>query len=303
MNDVKKEIMNFKNKVRQKIIEKGNPLCLGIDPHFDDLPLFMRKFKGDQGEIFLLEKFTQSLIEAATGRVPAVKFQMSFYEKFGWEGFKVLEEGISKANNSDLLTILDGKRGDISSTMKSYGVMAFDRFHADCLTVTPYMGSDVIKPLLPWLKDGKGLYVVWVTSNPSGATIQEDVQVDDKIVAEYLLDVLDVEICKAANWRQEELDNSIGVVLGATKLDRLSDQLINRINSRPILLPGVGPQGGVVSPKMKTLLSSQIHLIPMSRGLAGLGSSADLDQLESLKNWNEYIEFVQKKIESAAKLL
>jgi len=283
----------FKQAVFEQVSQRGSCVCLGIDPHFGSLPSFMKNEVETNGPIETLRKFSTALINAASGKLPAVKFQMAFYETFGWEGVKVLEESLVKAKENGLLTILDAKRGDISSTMRAYGSMAFDKMDADCLTVTPYMGYDVVKPLVPWLKNGKGIYLVWVSSNPTGATIQENVlKSTNETMASELLSVFSKKI------ESDEIQESVGLVFGATKFDKIPAALVEKASKYPLLLPGVGPQGGVVSENLKKTLASKYHLLPMSRGLAGVGDKKAEAELNLLNDWESYQLFVRAKITS-----
>ncbi len=248
----------FLPRLKAKIAETKTSLCVGIDPHVDGLPPFFAaelKRLGPQG---FLEQWSSVLIEAAAGRVPAVKPQSAFFEALGAPGFAALETTMTLAREKGLLTILDAKRGDISSTMTAYGRMAFDVMKADVLTVTPYIGLDSVDPLLPWLKTGKGVYVVWVSSNPGGALLQD-------LVREKLFDAL------VAHFQKLGVPDALGLVLGATKLDGIEPALLDRLTQVSLLLPGVGAQGGQVTPKLKKVLAARNSLVPQSRSLADPG--------------------------------
>ena len=130
--------------------------------------------------------------------------------------------------------ILDCKRGDIASSMKAYGQMAFDTFHADALTVSPYLGVDVLAPLVPWLKKGCGVYSLCVTSNPAGFSLQMATNGRSPSVAEVFLRPL-VDFIK-----QKQLTGSLGLVIGATVLGDLPTELLEKCQQFPLLLPGLG---------------------------------------------------------------
>ena len=169
------QINSFAEKLRENISRTGSFLCVGIDPPLGKYGDFLEKERQRLGSKSFLERFAIHMVEAAAGRVPAVKLQSAFFEAHGSEGFAALETAMKKAREHGLITILDAKRGDISSTMAAYGHMAFEAMDADALTITPYMGLDVLSPLWPWLKSGRGVYVVWVSSNPSGALVQDSI--------------------------------------------------------------------------------------------------------------------------------
>ena len=284
----------FQPDLVARIARSKNALCVGIDPHTDQLPPFLAA-KAAASPLSFLQSFSAIHLDAAVGaQAPAVKFQSAFYEAFGSEGVAELERSVSEARNRGLYVILDAKRGDIASTMRAYGTTAFDRIGADCLTVTPYMGLDVIDPLIPWLERGKGVFVVWVTSNPGGAEVQEIALHDGSVFAEHL-------------WRRIEekmsalgLLESIGLVVGATKVERLSALgLLQRITAQPLLLPGVGAQGAVVTQRMKGLVGAGAGaLVPISRGISQPPGEAILQREES--SWVDYAAIVTKAAVAAA---
>jgi orotidine-5'-phosphate decarboxylase len=286
----------YEERLANKAIEVGSFLCAGIDPHFGKLPGFMRAVRDSSGEIGLLRQFSEALVDAAAGILPAVKFQSAFYEAFSWEGFRVLTESIAYARERGLLTILDAKRGDIASTMAAYGSMAFDKADVDCMTVTPYMGLDVVKSLVPWLSNGKGIYVVWVGSNTSASDfLQWKVKGSDATVAEGILDQL------AEFSRAESLAGAIGLVLGATMLTHLDSTLIRRSLNFPLLLPGVGAQGGGIPAEMASALATGRHLLPQSRSIAGLGDPAAWEDLNRLASFAEYRTFIRNRVKTQAR--
>lgn len=272
----------FLPRLKAKIAETKTSLCVGIDPHVDDLPPFFAGELRRLGPQGFLEQWSSVLIDGAAGRVPAVKPQSAFFEAFGAPGFAALQSTIERANAKGLLTILDAKRGDISSTMAAYGRMAFDVMKADALTVTSYIGLDSVDPLLPWLKAGKGVYVVWVSSNPGGALLQDSVH-------ERLFDAL------VAQFKRHGISDALGLVLGATKVDTISASLFDRLGQVSLLLPGVGAQGGQVTPKLTKILAAGNSLVPQSRSLAG--PSADD------ASWQQYGEKVRSRIEAAVREL
>lgn len=284
----------FVDRVQARISTKGSPICLGIDPHFDHLPDFMERTCKDSGFYGLLSQFSATLIDVAADYFPAVKFQSAFYEAHGWEGFKALQESVAYAKSRGLLVILDAKRGDIASTMKAYGTMAFAKMGADCLTVTPYMGTDVIKPLAPWLREGNGVYLVWLGSNtkPEDFFFWRDEKSGTRVGEGILDDIL-------RYLDKEGLQGSAGLVLGATMLTALSDRLLQKASRLPLLLPGVGSQGGEINKNFKEqVVSSGRHLIPLSRGVAGLGDALAARSLDAIPSWEGYANYVRGRCQS-----
>lgn len=277
--------MSFSKKLSTAIHQKQSSLCVGIDPHLDQIHGFFKEYFEKHGAIKMVKNFSESLILGSKPYAAAVKFQSSFFEALGWQGVKLLQEQITFAKEQGLITILDAKRGDISSTMLAYGKSAYDVMNADCLTITPYMGLDVIDPLVPWLKKGKGAYVVWVTSNPSGTQLQNFSNQENLSVSEWLLD-------KILSTYEESVLDSLGVVLGATKLEDFDSQLLKKASRLSILAPGIGFQGGMITNEFKKILKQNKHLIPISRGIAGLGDPTKANQFEAMRHWDDYKEFV-----------
>lgn len=281
----------FKGVLNSKIHDTSTSLCIGIDPHFHGLPSFMKEMIEEKGSVYFLEWFGECMLNAAKKEaIPAIKLQSAFFEAYGKEGHVVMENLIRKARNFGVLSILDAKRGDISSTMEAYGKASFDLMDADILTVTPYMGYDVIKPLVPWLKNGKGIYVVWMSSNPSGKDIQELEGKDGKIASETLFDLIE------SNAEKDGVLDGIGYVLGATKVNGLSENLYRKVKTRPMLMPGVGAQGAdAKDPKLSAMLENKVHLVPISRGVSGYGQGY-LDEELLNSSENDYQEFVNSRV-------
>lgn len=268
---------DFLARLKDRVRAAGSALCVGIDPQTEGDPFLERALREGGPERFL-PSFTRALIDAAVGRSAIVKFQSAYYEAFGTVGFEALRQGIAEAKSRGLLTLLDAKRGDIASTMAAYGRMAFEAMDADALTVTPYMGADVLSPLAPWLDRDRGAYVVWITSNVSAVALQEQALADGRWFAEAVLEAIGMRT---------------GLVLGATKVDRLPAPLFERIRGRALLMPGVGAQGAAITPRLRELCGSGLSLVPQSRSL-----SAGRDP--SITSWVAYTQACIDRTKSAA---
>lgn len=231
----------------EQSFKKYGQLCVGIDPHAALLEQW-----GLNDDIQGLTSFANTALEATVGRVGIIKPQVSFFERHGSKGFAVLEQLAERAAQTDLLVIMDAKRGDIGSTMAAY----FDAwlgknapFICDALTVSPYLGFDSLKQVMSdSLERGKGLFVLAATSNPEGAAIQRATNNDVTIAAQIWNSLS--ELNKLTDGGRSRF-GSFGAVLGAT-LNLNSFGLASVLTGQtdaatPILAPGFGAQGAELS--------------------------------------------------------
>lgn len=253
--------MNFADRLCEKIEEKNSRLIVGIDPRVDRLPepvlnryprltgaglTCSKEIAGIVADAFL--DFSRSIIDAVSSEVVAIKAQVAFFECWGPEVLIALQKVLSYAKKSDLLLIVDCKRGDIGTTSLAYRDAYFSEggdapFECDCITVNPYLGYDTIKPFEPALCEwGKGLFVLGKTSNPSSVEIQGIETGGGEFVYERVAEVVE-------GWGDEFVGekgySSIGVVVGAT--DGEAVRRVRAMCERSfLLLPGFGVQGGGV---------------------------------------------------------
>ena len=288
--------MTFKSQLEESIGDKNSSLCLGIDPHLELWPPLFEKIKREEGILKSISYWAHSILEIARADIPAVKFQSAMFESYGSEGFRLLRELTVKAKNLGFHVILDAKRADIASTMAAYGKSAFDVFQADSLTVLPYMGSDILQALAPWLMNGKGIYLVWVSSNESGKEVQLLENRNNETLAEVILDRF------ADRAHDLGVEGSYGLVLGATMLDQLSEPLWRKAQAYPLLLPGLGAQGGSPDhPKVRNLCKLGSHLFPMSRSLTGVGDKSNA--FANAHSLDAYQQVLRTRISQHAKPL
>lgn len=210
------------------------PLCVGIDPH----PHLLQAW-GLTDDADGLERFARTVVEAASGRVAAVKPQSAFFERHGSRGVAVLERVLADLADRGTLSILDAKRGDIGSTMSAYAQAYLADgapLAADALTVSPYLGYGSLRPAVDLAREtGRGLFVLALTSNPEGAQTQHagDPCVASRIVADVARD----------NAGREPMGD-VGIVVGGNVGSAVADLGIDLPGSgAPILAPGVGAQG------------------------------------------------------------
>lgn len=212
-------------------IAARGPLCVGIDPH----PELLRSW-GLPSSTDGLARFCDICVEAFAG-FAVVKPQVAFFEAYGSTGFAVLERTTAALGAAGVLVLADAKRGDIGSTMAAYAQawVGAGPLAADAVTASPYLGFGSLTPLLELAAArGRGVFVLAATSNPEGASVQ-NARADGHTVAQSIVD-------EAAKLNRAALPapGSVGVVVGAT-LQQVPD--LSALGG-PVLVPGVGAQGG-----------------------------------------------------------
>jgi orotidine-5'-phosphate decarboxylase len=223
--------------------ETYGQLCVGIDPH-EELLLEWNLPVSAKG----VHEFASRVLDASVGRVGIIKPQVSFFERFGSKGFEALEHLAHEAQKTDLVVIMDAKRGDIGTTMAAYYEAWLGKqasMPCSALTVSPYLGFDSLKQVMADSAErGKGLFVLAATSNPEGASLQKAAVGSTTIAADIWRRLGEVNsITAGAN----DTLGSFGAVIGAT-LSLNAFGLGEIQNQRPevatpILAPGFGAQG------------------------------------------------------------
>jgi len=212
--------MNFFEKLTKAIERNQSLLCVGLDPVEGNLP--------EGSDIYSrLVKWASAIITATGDLVCCYKPNIAFFEQFGPEGLRALA-AIIKEIPSEIPVLLDAKRGDIGSSAEAYARGIYDAFSADAVTLSPYLGSDSIKPFLN--DPDKAVFILCQTSNPSAGEIQ----------GHGTPPLFETIAKKAKSWGSVE---QIGLVVGATKPEAL--RTVREIcPDQWILAPGVGAQGG-----------------------------------------------------------
>lgn len=249
----------------------GNYVCVGLDTDFQKLPAHLKQVKNP-----VLE-FNKKIIESTKDLVCAYKLNLAFYESEGVSGLQNLEETLSLIPDS-ILTIADGKRGDIGNTSNLYARAIFEHFNFDSATLNPYMGRDSLEPFLGYTH--KLNFILVLTSNPGSADFQKQrLNNNDFLYQEVLM--------KIRSWNNNK---NCGIVFGATNVTELKENL-TLIDDLPILIPGVGAQGGNLQDICKTLFNAKkkSFLINVSRGIIqkSLGedfAEAAISELKFLNN-------------------
>lgn len=232
----------FGTRLRAAMDTHG-PLCVGIDPHDALLAAW-----GLPASVAGLERFAMTCVEALPGAVAAVKPQSAFFERYGAAGVAVLERTLTGLREAGVLTILDAKRGDIGSTMAAYAqaYLADDSpMRADAMTVSPYLGFGSLRPVLDLAAGtGRGVFVLGLTSNPEGASVQHAV-LEGRSVAGAIVDGVGAENAPAT--ARGEL-GSVGLVVGATVGAAVAELGLDLAAAGgPLLAPGLGAQGATVA--------------------------------------------------------
>ncbi|MBN1535517.1 MAG: orotidine-5'-phosphate decarboxylase, partial [Anaerolineales bacterium] len=271
---------SFFERLEARVNKIDSLLCLGLDPHPQDL---------HEQTPQALHDFCLRLLEKTGDQVAAVKPNSAFFEAFGAQGISVLKEVI-RAVPDDILVILDAKRGDIASTAQAYAQAAFRQIGADAITASPYLGYDSIEPFLE--QPGKGVFMLCKTSNPGSKDLQ-DMLVSSPGGTDILLYEHVARL--AQSWN---INNNLGVVVGATHPEALT-----RVRAAApdlwFLTPGVGAQGGNLESALRAGLRPDGlgMLIPVSRAI-----SRAADPQKAASELRQAINQERKNITSAPSL-
>jgi len=246
--------MQFSDRLDEAIAKKGNPICIGLDPRFDQLPkpiadaAVAKHGKGPAAVADAYLSFNKAILDAVADIVPICKPQVAFYEELGPLGLQCYAETIQYAREKGVLAISDAKRGDIGTTAQAYAKAHIGGnnggFNADALTVNPYMGRDTLEPFLEvGAKNGAGIFVLVKTSNPGSGDLQDLAISGGKLIREHVAEMVHL---LGQKHRGSSGLTDVGAVVGATypaearKLRELMPETI-------FLIPGYGAQGGTAA--------------------------------------------------------
>lgn len=240
--------MRFVDHLDQTAKKNNSLLCVGLDVDLKKIPA---NLINSEDPFFL---FNKSIIDATKDLVCAYKPNSAFYEMYGLPGISSLMKTIDYLHELGLPVILDAKRGDVGHSSDAYAKAAFQAFKADAVTVSPYMGYDSVKPFLDY--PDKGVFVLCLTSNAGSRDFETK---GDK-------EPLYLTVAKHANaWNEH---GNCGLVVGATKPEEIKE--IRQIaGDMPLLIPGVGAQGGDLAAAVKFGINKQglRAVINSSRGI------------------------------------
>jgi orotidine-5'-phosphate decarboxylase len=227
--------VSFITKLAESSRARDSIVCVGLDPEPDLIPEMLGS--GPQAAL----RFLRRVIRATSDYVCAYKPNLAFYERYGSAAFDILALTL-QAIPKDIPVVLDAKRGDVPNTSAAYADALFESFHADAVTVPPYLGMDSIEP---FCRDGRYALVLARTSNPGAGDLQ-DLIVDGRPLYERVVERT------VASFPSD----ACGFVVGATypeEARRIRDLAPDRL----FLMPGVGSQGGDVTLAIRAALDER----------------------------------------------
>jgi orotidine-5'-phosphate decarboxylase len=221
--------MTFLTLLAQAERSNQSMLCVGLDPDPAKFPLHWR---GDASKIF---DFCAAIVDATADQAMAFKPQIAYFAAHGAEAQLERLMAHLRANAPQVPVILDAKRGDIGSTAEQYAKEAFERYCADAVTLSPFMGLDSVQPYLRY--PGKGAFLLCRTSNPGGDDFQNQ-RLQTLPGAPRLYELI-AQLAQGP-WNE---NGQLGLVVGATYPQEL-ERVRAVAPTAPLLIPGVGAQGG-----------------------------------------------------------
>lgn len=252
--------MRFGTRLEDAVATRGR-LCVGIDPH----PALLDAWGLTDSRVGL-ERFALTAVEGLAGTVPVIKPQSAFFERHGSAGIAVLEQVVAACRERGTLVLLDVKRGDIGSTAQAYAEAYLDPVSplaVDAITVSPYLGVGALDPVIDTaLAHDAGVFVLALTSNPEGREVQQARTEDGRTVAGTVLAAVAARNEGVTGW------GSVGAVVGATIGETTEDLDVHG----PLLVPGIGAQGGTVDDVRRIFGAAARYVLPSSsREILGAG--------------------------------
>ncbi len=224
--------MTFIEKLQAAWRDNDSLVCVGLDP---DPARFPPHLAAHSDAVF---EFCRDIVDATADRVCAFKPQFAHFAAIGATGALLKIIAHMRSRHPKIPVILDVKRGDIGSTAEMYAREAFDHYHADALTVNPYLGGDTLKPYTE--RKDKGVIVLCRTSNPGAGELQDLICAGTPIY----------EIIADLAAREWNANGNVLLVVGATYPQELG-VIREIVGDMPLLVPGVGAQGGDVEAVVK----------------------------------------------------
>ena len=246
----------FQDKLNQAISRNNSLVCVGLDPDPDKLPEDVRQSDNP------VLAFNRSIIEATSDLVCAYKPNFAFYGSLGERGWPTLTGTLSHIPEH-IPVIIDAKVGDIGSSAEMYARMLLDQLGADAITVNPLMGEDAVAPFLS--RADKGVFLLCLTSNQGAEDFEKQHLQDGPLYQRVAR--------KCLEWNE---NGNCGLVVGATQSDSVR-AIRNIAPDLPILMPGVGAQGGGIESAVSLGQDSAGGglIINASRSIIYAGTDAD----------------------------
>ena len=232
--------MRYTEKLARRQAEVGSRLCVGLDPRFD----LIAEEPAD---------FLRRVIEETAPFAAAFKPNIAYFEQLGSRGIQLLEDVLDFIP-PEVPVILDVKRSDIGETQKAYAAAYFEHLGVDAVTLNASLGFDTVEPWLGYA--GKGLYLLAVTSNPGAGEISlQRVQSDGRYVFEHIQSMASRAAGRPAD---------VGLVVGLTNA---AENVLDLIEDLPLLVPGLGAQGGDIAALSAGRPRSAPTVVNVSRGI------------------------------------
>lgn len=250
----------FSSRLKKRQESAQSLLCVGLDPDIDRFPAHLKAENDTESAIVA---FNRAIIEATAQFACAYKLNFAFFERHGVPGWKALERTLEFIPN-DVLTIADGKRGDIGNTAGFYAASVFDTLGFDACTVAPYMGVDAVEPFLS--RSGKCAFILCRTSNKSADDFQ--------LFSDGQRSLFETVATTAADW-SSRFAGEPGLVVGATRPQDLA-RVRSLAPALPFLIPGVGAQGGDAGEAVRSSMTADGPIIVnSSRSILYAGNGQD----------------------------
>lgn len=253
-------------------MDRRGQLCVGVDPHPELLAGW-----GLNDDAAGLERFSLTVLDAVRDHAAALKPQVALFERHGSAGLAVLERLLAACADAQMLSIADAKRGDIGSTMAAYAdawLRDGSALAADAVTLSPYLGFESLRPALDLARiSGRGVFVLALTSNPEGASVQHAGGGAGQSVAAQVVQAAAAENADAADGGADGL-GFVGLVVGATvSAGVLAELGIDLAASgAPLLTPGLGAQGATAADLHRTFAGAWPNVLATSsRGILKAG--------------------------------
>jgi uridine monophosphate synthetase len=250
---------SFFTFLEKRVDDCSSLLCIGLDPHVNDLPAPNAASALD---------FCLNLVKQTAPYAAAFKPNAAFFEVFGADGWTALRQVIEAINEesnrlgSRIPIILDAKRGDIASTAEAYAKSAFENLGVDCITLNPYLGKDSIEPFIQ--NPEKGVFLLCKTSNAGSMDLQNLLVLP--LGSDSPMPLYNYVAHIAQEWN---VNNNIGIVVGATH-PQIMSSIRASVPDMWFLAPGIGAQGGELELALKSGLRTDGKgmLISVSRSVA-----------------------------------